>query len=79
MTNRCRVVLIIEPGTLCVFQKPKSVVCVVLKEGKIKVVENNNSNRRYPNIRPGCPNSRFVLSRFFAKKNANWRELARHD
>ena len=29
-------VLIIEPGTLCVFQKPKSVVCEVLKEGKIK-------------------------------------------
>ena len=30
-------VLIIEPGTLCVFQKPKSVVCEVLKEGKIKI------------------------------------------
>ena len=30
-------VLIIEPGTLCVFQKPKSVVCEVLKEGKIKL------------------------------------------
>ena len=29
-------VLIIEPGTLCVFQKPKSGVCEVLKEGKIK-------------------------------------------
>ena len=38
MTNRCRVVpcivIIIEPGTLCVSQKPKSVVCEVLKEGK---------------------------------------------
>ena len=27
---------IIEPGTLCVYQKTKSVVCEVLKEGKIK-------------------------------------------
>ena len=34
MTNRCRVVPvhIIEPGTLCVSQKTKSVVCEVLKE-----------------------------------------------
>ena len=36
-------VLIIEPGTLCVFQKPKSVVCEVLKEGKIKKLHKNVS------------------------------------
>ena len=35
-------VLIIEPGTLCVFQKPKSVVCEVLKEGKIKPTKDNS-------------------------------------
>ena len=34
MTSRVQggSVYIIEPGTLCVFQKPKSVVCEVLKE-----------------------------------------------